>query len=145
MSKQSNAGAKSENGAMTVDPHLAPHWDTSALVTIDMQRDFLSEAPHGIPGTTEVLPLLERLAGAFRGAGRTIVHIVRLHVGEDVDRLRRTLIADGADFVRPGSPGRLLAPGVAPEVEFDDELLLRGAAQEIEILAGHSGGRSVRR
>ena len=116
---------------MTVDPHLAPHWGTSALVTIDVQRDFLSEAPHGIAGTTEVLPLVERLAGAFRAAGRPIVHIVRLHAGADVDRLRRTLIAGGADFVRPGSPGRLLPPGVAPEVEFDDELLLRGAAQQI--------------
>jgi nicotinamidase-related amidase len=131
MGEQSKGGREEQEWGMTVDPHLAPHWDTSALVTIDMQRDFLSEAPHGVPGTTEVLPLVERLTGAFRAAGRPIVHIVRLHAGEDVDRLRRTLIAAGADFVRPGSPGRLLAPGVAPDVEFDDELLLRGAAQEI--------------
>ena len=116
---------------MTVDPHLAPHWGHAALVTIDVQRDFLSEAPHGVPGTTEVLPQLGRLTEAFRAAGRPIVHIVRLHSGEDVDRVRRTLIADGADFVLPGSPGRLLAPGVAPDAELDDEKLLRGEAQEI--------------
>ena len=36
---------------MSIDPHLAPHWDTSALVTIDMQRDFLSESPFGLAGT----------------------------------------------------------------------------------------------
>jgi nicotinamidase-related amidase len=38
------------------DPHLTPHWATSALITIDVQRDFLSESPYGVPGTTEVLP-----------------------------------------------------------------------------------------
>jgi nicotinamidase-related amidase len=59
------------------------------------------------------------------------VHIVRLYRGEDVDRVRRTLIAGGADFVRPGSPGRLLAPGIAPEAELDDERLLSGAPQEL--------------
>ncbi|MDX3109638.1 hypothetical protein ACIBO5_41075 [Nonomuraea angiospora] len=30
------------------DPHLAPRWATSALLTIDVQRDFLSEAPYGV-------------------------------------------------------------------------------------------------
>jgi nicotinamidase-related amidase len=116
---------------MTVDPHLAPHWATSALVTIDVQRDFLSEAPFGIAGTTEVLPKLGRLTDAFRAAALPIVHIVRLHSGDDVDRVRRTLIGNGADFVRPGSPGRLLAPGFAPDAELDDALLLRGEPQEI--------------
>lgn len=48
------------------DPHLAPHWSSSALVTIDMQRDFLSDSPYGVPGTTEVVPTLRRLADAFR-------------------------------------------------------------------------------
>ena len=37
------------------DPHLAPHWESSALVTIDMQRDVLSGRPHGLAGTTESL------------------------------------------------------------------------------------------
>ena len=116
---------------MTVDDHLAPHWGSAALITIDMQRDYLSEAPHGIPGTTEILPQLALLAEAFRAANRPIVHVVRLYHGDDVDRVRRTMMAEGADFVRPGSPGRLLAPGFAPEVELDDDRLLRGEPQEL--------------
>ncbi len=115
----------------TVDPHLAPHWDTSALVTIDVQRDFLSEGPFGIPGTTEVLPQLTDLAAAFRAAARPIVHIVRLYDGDDVDRVRRTLIESGADFARPGTPGRLIAPGLAPDADLDDELLLAGHPQPL--------------
>ena len=114
---------------MTVDPHLAPHWASAALITIDVQRDFLSEGPFGIPGTTEILPRLGVLTAAFRAAGRPIVHIVRLYHGEDVDRVRRTLIDDGADFARPGSPGRLLAPGLASDADLDDDLLLKGEAQ----------------
>jgi nicotinamidase-related amidase len=114
---------------MNSDPYLVPHWPTAALITIDMQRDFLSDGPYPVPGTTEILPELNRLATAFRDAGRPIVHIVRLYQGTDVDRVRRTLIDSGADFVRPGTPGRLLAPGLAPDVELDDDLLLKGAPQ----------------
>ena len=114
---------------MTTDPHLAPHWATSALVTIDMQRDFLSEGPFGVPGTTEALPEMCRLSAAFRDAGKAIVHIVRLYQGADVDRVRRGLVDGGAEFVRPGTPGRLIAPGLAPDVDLDDDLLLKGEPQ----------------
>jgi nicotinamidase-related amidase len=119
---------------MSVDPYVAPHWDTSALITIDMQRDFLSDGPYGLAGTTEVLPNLGRLTAAFREAGRPIVHIVRLYPadGEDVDRVRRGVVKAGASLVRPGTPGRLLAPGlVATDAELDDEALLRGEPQEL--------------
>jgi nicotinamidase-related amidase len=114
---------------MSFDPHLVPHWPTAALITIDMQRDFLSDGPYGVAGTTEILPQLSRLASAFRAAGKPIVHIVRLYQGADVDRVRRGLIEGGADFVRPGTPGRLLAPGLAPEADLDDGLLLKGEPQ----------------
>ena len=118
---------------MAVDRHLAPHWETAALITIDMQRDFLSDAPFGLAGTTEILPNLGKLAEAFRATGRPIVHIVRLYPpgGQDVDRVRRTLVEGGAVFVRPGSPGRLLAPGLAPTDDLDDEALLRGEPQRL--------------
>jgi nicotinamidase-related amidase len=120
---------------MTIDPHLAPHWDRAALITIDMQRDFLSDGAYGLAGTTEVMPHLQGLAAAFRAAGRPIVHIVRLYPsdGKDVDRVRRTLVESGADFVRPGSPGRLLAPGLAPTnaPDLDDALLLNGEPQPL--------------
>lgn len=117
------------------DPHLTPHWATSALLTIDVQRDFLSESPYGIPGTTEVLPQVARLAEAFRGAGRPIVHLIRLYdpSGEDADLVRRTLLSQGAKIVLPGSEGseiagELLPPG-APPLKAD--LLLSGEPQTL--------------
>jgi nicotinamidase-related amidase len=118
---------------MAIDPHLEPHWDSAALITIDMQRDFLSDGAYGFAGTTEVLPNLGKLTEAFRSAGRPIVHIVRLYPadGLDVDRVRRTLVRAGADFVRPGSHGRLLATGLAPTDELDDDALLRGEPQAL--------------
>jgi nicotinamidase-related amidase len=116
---------------MAVDPHLEPHWNSAALITIDMQRDFLSEGRYGVAGTTETLPHLIKLTETFRSTGRPIVHIVRLYPadGQDVDRVRRTLVRDGAAFVQPGTPGRLLAPGLAPTDELDDAALLRGEPQ----------------
>ena len=126
---------------MALDPHLAPHWGSAALITIDVQRDFLSDGPYAIAGTTEVVPRLVELIAAFRSAGRPIVHIVRLYPadGLDVDRVRRSLVRSGADFARPGSPGRLLAAGLveglgpdwASRSELDDEALLRGEPQQL--------------
>ncbi|GAA0516460.1 cysteine hydrolase [Paractinoplanes deccanensis] len=128
-----------DGGRMADDPHLAPHWESAALITIDVQRDFLSDGAFGIPGTSEILPNLARLTEAFRRGGRPIVHIVRLYPadGQDVDRVRRSLVQGGAAFAQPGSPGRLLADGllgdgplgVAESGELDDELLLRGEPQ----------------
>ncbi|WP_433374089.1 cysteine hydrolase family protein [Actinoplanes sp. CA-142083] len=118
---------------MATDPHLEPHWDSAALITIDMQRDFLSDGPFGLAGTTEILPNLTKLTEAFRATGRPIVHVVRLYPadGQDVDRVRRTLVQSGAEFARPGTPGRLLAPGLAPTDDLDDEALLRGEPQQL--------------
>jgi nicotinamidase-related amidase len=120
---------------MTTDPHLEPHWNSAALITIDMQRDFLTDGAFGLAGTTEIMPGLQKLAEAFRAARRPIVHIVRLYPrdGQDVDRVRRTLVQAGAEFVAPGTPGRLLAPGLAPAgaPDLDDALLLNGEPQTL--------------
>ncbi|MBB4919764.1 cysteine hydrolase family protein [Streptosporangium saharense] len=114
------------------DPHLTPNWSTSALLTIDVQRDFLSEAPYGVPGTTEVLPALARLTAAFRTARRPIVRLYRRD-GQDADLVRRTLLAGGAAIVAPGSAGSavaadLLPPGAPP---LDPDLLLAGRPQPL--------------
>lgn len=118
-----------------MDPHLEPRWATAALITIDVQRDFLSDGPFAIPGTSEVLPALSELTAAFRAAGRPIVHIVRLYPadGGDVDRVRRSLIESGAELARPGSPGRLVAPELLPPgaPDLDDDLLLKGEPQPL--------------
>lgn len=117
------------------DPHLTPNWTSSALLTIDVQRDFLSEAPHGVPGTTEVLPALSRLAAAFRAARRPIVHVVRLYQpgGRDADLVRRTLLAGGAAVVAPGSDGSAIAAELLPPgaPSPDPGLLLSGEPQHL--------------
>jgi nicotinamidase-related amidase len=120
---------------VNIDPHVAPHWESAALITIDMQQDFLSDRPFGLDGTTEVIPNLRKLTEAFRTAKCPIVHVVRLYsrTGDDVDRVRRSLVATGVSFVSPGSPGRLLASGLPPAgaPDLDDALLLSGQPQPL--------------
>lgn len=118
---------------MSADAHTAPHLSTSALLVIDMQRDFLDGGASPVTGTSHVLPAVADLTGAYREAGLPIVHVVRFYDGDDVDLPRRSLIASGAAIVRPHSPGsqiprELLLAG-APEL--DPELLLAGGLQEL--------------
>lgn len=114
-----------------------PDWDDSALVTVDVQNDFaLAGAPAEIPGTMGVVPVVRRLVGAFREAGRPIVHVVRLYRadGSNVDACRREAVESGASLaVRPGSDGAELVDGLkpSPEVRLDTEALLGGRMQNI--------------
>jgi nicotinamidase-related amidase len=119
---------------VTDDPLLRPNFDTAALLTIDVQHDTLDGEPGEIPGTTEVLPTIRKLASAFREAGRPIVHVVRLYLpdGSNVDLCRRQLIRGGARMFLPGSRGAELADGVAPALEaLDAPGLLSGQLQPI--------------
>jgi nicotinamidase-related amidase len=117
--------------------YTAPDWESSALVTIDVQRDFvLPGAPSEIAGTADVLPALRSLVGAFRDAGRPVFHVVRLYRadGSNVDSCRREAVESGASLaVRPGSDGAELVDDLkpSPEVRLDAEGLLGGAMQEI--------------
>ncbi|MGX1543083.1 cysteine hydrolase family protein [Streptomyces adustus] len=115
--------------------YTALHFETSALITIDVQRDFLSEAPYGVPGTTEILPALRRTVSAFRAAGRPVVHVVRLYEegGGNADLVRRRLLESGVRIAAPGTPGSEPADGVVPQgaPRLDPELLLSGRAQQL--------------
>jgi nicotinamidase-related amidase len=108
-----------------VDEYTSPDFSLSALLTIDLQRDFVAD----VAGTAEVLPAVRRLTDAFREAGRPIVHIVRLYLpdGGNADLSRRTLRGK----VNPRSPGSQLADGFAAEGELDPDRLLAGHTQEI--------------
>ncbi|MGW2092310.1 cysteine hydrolase family protein [Promicromonospora sukumoe] len=106
----------------------------AALVTIDVQRDTLDGAPLEIPGTSAAVPAISSLAAAFRAAARPIIHIVRLYRadGSNAEPARRALVTGPTPFLRPGTPGRLLAPGLVPHNPiFDDEALLAGRAQRV--------------
>jgi nicotinamidase-related amidase len=108
-----------------VDDYISPEFSRSALLTIDLQRDWVTE----IAGTAEVLPAVRRLTSAFRASGRPIVHVVRLYLpdGSNADLCRRTL----RDKAIAGSPGSQLADGLGPVRELDPDILLAGGTQQV--------------
>jgi hypothetical protein len=115
------------------DPFTAPHFDSSALLVIDTQVDFLDGGASPIAGTSDQLPEMTRLVEAYRSAGRPIVHVIRLYVGDDVDSVRRAALQHGAPIVRPGSAGARIAPGLLPDpgIELDSDALLAGHLQQV--------------
>jgi len=113
--------------------YIRPDFGSMALITIDVQNDFLKGQPFEIPGTSEILPQMRKLAETFRRARRPVIHIVRLYRrdGSNADLCRRSAVEQGATLVCPGTSGAELAPPLLPaqEVRLDAELLLSGAAQ----------------
>ena len=118
-----------------MDAPTAPHFERSALITIDVQVDVLEGQPLEIAGTSAVVPRIGRLCSAFRRAHRPIVHVVRLYLadGSNAELCRKELVRGPAPVLRPGTPGRSLAPGVleAGLAELDDTLLLNGDLQHL--------------
>ncbi len=114
---------------------MRPDYKRSALLTIDVQDDTLDGKPLEVPGTTAALPNISLVAEAFRSAGRSIIHVVRLYLadGSNAEPARKALVSGTTPILRPGTPGRLLAPGVLrPNASpLDDELLLTGGLQQI--------------
>ena len=120
-------------GAYMTD-YITPRWDRSALVVIDLQRDFLDDGQAAIHGTTDVVPNVVSLVKAFRRAGRPVIHIVRLYPPgrSDVDLLRRDMIEAGAEVAAPETGGSQVAEGVLPQgFRLDAELLLAGKTQTV--------------
>ena len=115
--------------------HTAPDFPTSALITIDTQRDVLDGQPLEIPGTSAILPAMARLLDAFRQAHAPIVHIVRLYRpdGSNVDLCRRSLVENGAAILAPWTEGSELAPGLIANlaVRLDPDVLLAGEIQQV--------------
>jgi nicotinamidase-related amidase len=112
--------------------YLSPNWQRSALLTIDLQRDFLDDGVAPIPGTTAIVENVGRLAEAFRTARRPIVHVIRLYEpgGSDVDLVRRDAVESGARLVVPGSDGsQIPEPVVPPGTVLDAERLAVGRVQ----------------
>ncbi len=119
---------------MEGDP-TAPLWESSALVTIDVQRDTLDGQPLEVPGTSAALPRMARLSEAFRAARLPIVHVLRLYAadGHNAERSRRDVASGEVPVFRPGTPGRSLAPEILPPGtgELDDQALLSGSLQHV--------------
>lgn len=111
----------------------ALEWDAAALVVIDVQNDFVDGAIP-VPGTSEVLPRLERLVAAFRAAARPIVHAIRLYEpgSSDADPVRRASIERGARIVAPRTSGaEIPATITGAAVRLDTGALLAGQPQSV--------------
>ncbi|MGO9017334.1 MAG: cysteine hydrolase family protein [Syntrophobacteraceae bacterium] len=113
-----------------------PDLSNSALVTIDVQRDFsLPGSPAEIPGTVNIVPYIVKLLKAYRASGRPIVHIVRLYLsdGSNVDLCRREFIQSGKELVRPGSAGAELVQKLLPtaDIKLNCPHLLGGGTQTL--------------
>ncbi len=111
----------------------------TALVVIDMQRDFIEPGGFGemlgndVRRLAGIVPTVARLLAACRAAGMTIIHTRESHRPDLADcppakRLRgnpRVRIGDGGPMGRilvSGEPGNAILPAVGPvpgEIELD--------------------------
>ena len=115
--------------------YTTPDFGAMALITIDMQNDFLKGQPFEIPGTSEILPQMRNLAKTFRRVRLPVIHMVRLYRpdGSNVDLCRRAAVKQGAMIACPGTEGAQLALPLLPKQESKlvAELLLAGTAQPL--------------
>jgi len=119
-----------------MDTYTKPDWPHSALLTIDVQRDFtIPDGACCIPGTMEVIPSMQRLTGTYRSAGKPVIHVVRLYFpdGSNVDLCRREKIEKGLRMAAPGSEGAEIMAELLPSplVRLDASSLLEGKPQQI--------------
>jgi len=115
--------------------YVAPEYNRAALLTIDLQRDFLDGHRYQIVGTAAALPAVTRLVKYFRQTRQPIVHAVRLYKsdGSNVDLCRRGAVQSGESIATAGSEGSQLAEPLSPspETALDTDVLLSGRFQAV--------------
>ena len=114
----------------------SPDNNHSALIIIDMQRDFiLPAATAEIPGTIQSVPKIQQLAQKYRKIDRPIIHMIRLYHqdGSNVDLCRRELVKSGKQIVIAGTLGAEIMDELKPSIDttLDSKLLLSGLLQKI--------------
>jgi nicotinamidase-related amidase len=113
--------------------YVAPDFRDAALLTIDLQHDFLDNGSAPIAGTSAVLSPVAALVASFRRTNRPVVHVVRVYKddGSNVDLCRRAEIEGGRRIVSPHTPGMELASELmtGQGQQLDATLLLSGALQ----------------
>ncbi|MGK0298027.1 MAG: nicotinamidase-related amidase [Gammaproteobacteria bacterium] len=119
-----------------MNKHIEPHFERSALITIDTQNDFtLDNAPVYISGTKEVIPNMVRLLAIYRANEWPIIHVVRLYLsdGSNAELCRREVIGTGTQIVAPESEGAELVKELIPDksVRLNANELLSGSFQKI--------------
>ena len=118
-----------------MDKYTEPHFENSALVTVDVQMDTLDNQPMEIYGTSSALPSMKQLLDAYRACKLPVVHVIRIYKadGSNADLCRRASIERGNLILAENSPGVELAgelfDGGAPSI--DSKFLLSGGVQRI--------------
>lgn len=112
-----------------------PDFDSIALLTIDVQRDFISMTSPGASEKLAVIPGVCALTDAFRHRNKPIIHVVRIYKedGSNADLCRRADIMAGSGLLKPGSDGVQIVKEILPDpdIRLDDGLLLKGGVQEL--------------
>ena len=116
--------------------YTSPEWTRSAVLTIDVPREFsLPGGTFCIPGTAELIPAMARLTAAYRSARLPIIHIVRLYSkdGSNVDLCRRAQIESGLKMALPHSYGAQIVSELLPSdsIRLAPTHLLQGHGQKI--------------
>jgi nicotinamidase-related amidase len=116
--------------------HTVPNNRSAALLTIDVQNDFvLPGAPSEIEGSFECIPAIRNLVLAFRKNRLPIIHVVRLYEpdGSNAELCRRGRIEQGRGFVSPGTRGAEIVDALKADAaaSLDSGLLLAGGLQEV--------------
>ncbi|ADU26496.1 cysteine hydrolase family protein [Ethanoligenens harbinense] len=118
-----------------MDKYIEPDFNYAALITIDMQNDFvLPGAVSQVPGTDKILPNMTKLLRLARDKSLTIVHVIRLYSadGSDADLCRRNIIESGRKIACPETHGAEIVSVLKPNSTFLDYAnLQKGYIQEI--------------
>jgi nicotinamidase-related amidase len=120
---------------MNMTKYTRPNFESSAVITIDTQRDTLDGQPFEIPGTSAALPNIRKVLDIYRQKRMPIVHIVRIYKkdGSNVDICRKEAVENGAGPLLEGSFGCELASEMfhPDHIILDTNDLLSGNIQEI--------------
>ena len=118
-----------------MDKYTEPDYECMALLTIDLQNDFvLKGAICEITGTVEKIPNVLKILNKFRQKNCLVIHIVRLYKqnGSNVDSCKKKIFEDGSRFVAPYSEGAELVKALKPnEKRLNADKLLNNEIQEI--------------
>ena len=119
------------------DAYIKPDPKHSALIVIDVQKDFtLNDAPAQIKGTLQTVPFIHQMVDYYREQKHPIFHIIRLYQkdGSNVDLCRRKMISENKkQMVIVGSSGADIVDELKPSsnIKLDFDLLLSGSPQQI--------------
>jgi len=119
-----------------MNKYTKPDYENSALLTIDMQIDFLHPYGEERFDRKRAVNAASRLAKLFRQTGRPVVHIVRLYMedGSNADLCRKEELELGKlRTVLAGSEGAKIVEYILEQdCDLDTDLLLRGEIQQIK-------------